>query len=122
MNRIAALAVVALLPLTGCVPDASVGAGRRLYAENGCASCHGPEGHGDGPVGRTLMPRPRNFADDAAYVNGRTPEAIARTLSTGIDRNGAKMPSFAHLTDRERLSLAAYVLSLHDTPTQGASR
>lgn len=32
-----------------------------LYQAN-CASCHGPDGHGDGPTAATLRPSPRDFA------------------------------------------------------------
>jgi mono/diheme cytochrome c family protein len=96
----------------------SAAAGRALYAENGCVSCHGPGGRGDGPVGRTLSPRPRDFTDDAAYVNGGDPAAIATTLAHGIDRDGAKMPAFAHLTDDERMSLALFVRFLHDATVE----
>src|SRR5215510_13208793 len=28
-----------------------------------CASCHGDTGHGDGPAGASLSPRPRNLAE-----------------------------------------------------------
>jgi mono/diheme cytochrome c family protein len=28
-----------------------------------CEMCHGPQGHGDGPAGQSLDPRPRNLAD-----------------------------------------------------------
>ncbi len=28
-----------------------------------CEGCHGPEGHGDGPAGQALDPRPRNLAE-----------------------------------------------------------
>ena len=27
-----------------------------------CEMCHGPQGHGDGPAGQTLDPKPRNLA------------------------------------------------------------
>ncbi|HET9911702.1 MAG TPA: cytochrome c [Anaerolineales bacterium] len=27
-----------------------------------CATCHGPQGHGDGPAGQALDPKPRNLA------------------------------------------------------------
>ena len=36
---------------------ASVARGRTLFVER-CASCHGPEGHGGGPVGRFFPPAP----------------------------------------------------------------
>ena len=35
--------------------------GSRLFSAN-CLSCHGPEGHGDGPVASGLNPKPRNLA------------------------------------------------------------
>jgi len=28
-----------------------------------CMTCHGPQGHGDGPASAGLTPRPRNFSD-----------------------------------------------------------
>jgi mono/diheme cytochrome c family protein len=28
-----------------------------------CEMCHGPQGHGDGPAGQALDPRPRNLAE-----------------------------------------------------------
>lgn len=28
-----------------------------------CQTCHGPQGHGDGPAGQSLDPRPRNLAE-----------------------------------------------------------
>jgi mono/diheme cytochrome c family protein len=30
--------------------------------ETNCQACHGPQGHGDGPAGQALDPRPRNLA------------------------------------------------------------
>lgn len=35
--------------------------GGRLFATH-CSSCHGKEGYGDGPAGRTLTPLPSNIA------------------------------------------------------------
>jgi mono/diheme cytochrome c family protein len=42
-------------------PDAAA-AGADVFHTN-CATCHGPEGHGDGPAGQALEPKPRNLAD-----------------------------------------------------------
>src|SRR5262245_279354 len=28
-----------------------------------CETCHGPQGHGDGPAGQALDPKPRNLAE-----------------------------------------------------------
>ncbi len=38
----------------------SLSRGAKLYQSN-CASCHGREGRGDGPVSRSLSPRPANL-------------------------------------------------------------
>jgi mono/diheme cytochrome c family protein len=92
----------------------SVQEGRALYQANGCASCHGRQGHGDGPVGRTLDPSPRDFRDRGAFKNGRDLDAIAHTLAVGLSRDGGKMPQFNHLTERERRALALFVTSLQD--------
>lgn len=130
------LAAAIVLTVAGCEqrPLPTQKEGRMLYAENGCASCHGPEGHGDGSVSQTLDPRPRDFRDVAAFKRGFDVEAIARTLATGIlvdaapasGTTGASshhqqgMPKFDHLSEVERQSLALYVISLHNPARQGA--
>jgi mono/diheme cytochrome c family protein len=35
--------------------------GAEVFKSN-CEMCHGPQGHGDGPAGQSLEPRPRNLA------------------------------------------------------------
>ena len=41
--------------------------GAAVFQTN-CETCHGPEGHGDGPAGQSLEPRPRNLAELQAEV------------------------------------------------------
>ena len=36
--------------------------GAEIFKTN-CEMCHGPQGHGDGPAGQALDPRPRNLAE-----------------------------------------------------------
>jgi mono/diheme cytochrome c family protein len=36
--------------------------GAQLFKTN-CEMCHGPQGHGDGPAGQALDPKPRNLAE-----------------------------------------------------------
>ena len=36
--------------------------GAQIFKSN-CEMCHGPLGHGDGPAGQSLEPRPRNLAE-----------------------------------------------------------
>ncbi len=106
---------------TGC--GSSPQEGRILYESNGCASCHGPEGHGDGPVAESLQPRPTDLRHAAEFRNGSEETAIAQTLLTGIAIHHAAsgagvahhdlvMPAFSHLSQQERRSLAQYVISL----------
>lgn len=35
--------------------------GEQVFQTN-CAMCHGPQGHGDGPAGGSLDPKPKNLA------------------------------------------------------------
>lgn len=41
-------------------PDAA-GEGAEIFRTN-CEMCHGPQGHGDGPAGGSLDPKPKNLA------------------------------------------------------------
>lgn len=122
--------IVSFGALAACsrTPEPSAEAGRDLYAQNGCASCHGPIGHGDGPVGRTLDTRPRDFRDASAFKQGTDITSIAETIATGVTGglpgNGVPlyqrhhsqvMPQFDHLSEWERHSLALHVISLRNT-------
>jgi mono/diheme cytochrome c family protein len=110
----------------GCARP-SVSQGRALYKANGCASCHGPEGHGDGPMAPHLPASPIDFRDVSLFKRGTTEDAIAKTLAEGISITHALpvlhqthhellMPKFDHLPKTERRSIALYVISLrpHD--------
>src|SRR5580765_6321748 len=45
-------------PGAAVAPSATAGA--RIYARH-CATCHGPDGRGNGPGAPSLIPRPRDF-------------------------------------------------------------
>lgn len=47
-----------------------------------CATCHGPEGAGNGPASAGLTPPPRNFRD-AAWQDSVQDEYIAKIVSYG---------------------------------------
>ena len=56
------------LGLVACGPEPEstgpqVQAAARELWQARCANCHGVEGRGDGPTGRNLDPRPRDFHD-----------------------------------------------------------
>lgn len=98
----------------GPAAEATVAEGLKLYRSNGCIGCHGPEGHGDGPVARDLIPPPRDFRVAAAFTGGADAESIALTLAVGVP-SGGSMPYYAHLTNHERRAIARYVISLRTT-------
>jgi mono/diheme cytochrome c family protein len=47
--------------LTNPLGSAAAQEGAEVFKTN-CEMCHGPQGHGDGPAGQALDPRPRNLA------------------------------------------------------------
>ena len=127
-QRVAAVpALLALLlSISACAPQAppvdsaaEVRQGKNLYATNGCGSCHGPDGRGDGPLAKTLAPPPRNFRDAQAFKNGATVDSVAQTIAVGLTRDGGQMQPYLHLSDRERRLLARFVISLREVPSSG---
>jgi high-affinity iron transporter len=119
--RMAAVTTV-VVGLSACLgrSQPSPEEGRALYLANGCATCHGADGHGEGQIASSLDPRPRDFRDSSAFKNGTSAVAISRTIAEGIGGGGA-MPLFDHLTERERGSLALYITSLREHAHQGKS-
>ena len=120
-------ALLAALLVTACGRDqtavraAEIEQGKGLYAANGCGTCHGATGRGDGPVARTLSPPPRDFRDASAFKNGTDPTSVANTIATGLTRDGGQMQSYFHLSERERFLLARFVISLHESAPNGAT-
>jgi len=83
-----------------------------------CASCHGADGSGNGPVAaglRDIWDNPSQPADLRGHLrSGDAPSDIYRVLMTGL--NGTPMVSFAHaFTPEQKWDLVAYVLSLRGT-------
>jgi mono/diheme cytochrome c family protein len=92
--------------------EQQVAEGRALYEANGCATCHGAEGRGDGPVAKMSHSAARDFRDAGAFVNGATVGQIAGTIATGLTRGNQIMPPYRHLSIEERELLAVFVVSL----------
>jgi mono/diheme cytochrome c family protein len=93
--------------------EQQVAQGRALYEANGCATCHGPEGHGDGPVAKAAHSSPRDLRDATSFVNGYGVDRIARTLQYGLADGNQIMPAYAHLSANDRTLLAVFIRSLH---------
>lgn len=81
--------------------------GKQQYQSN-CATCHGPEGKGDGVAAAGLNPKPRNFTVATGWKQGRKPSQIFNTVTKGF----AGMPSFASLSTDDRWSLVHYVRTM----------
>lgn len=74
-----------------------------VYAQR-CAGCHGNEGRGDGPAGRTLRPAPRDFRDES-WQRRVTDEQVARIIVRGGPSAGLSvlMPANRDLGRRPEL-------------------
>ena len=77
-----------MLASVACGPRAQVTLGELTPAERRdlydrlCASCHGPEGRGDGPVAKALVVRPPDLTSLAARHAGTFPrEHVVNVLS-----------------------------------------
>jgi mono/diheme cytochrome c family protein/uncharacterized membrane protein len=71
----------------------SIARGAALYAEH-CAACHGPEGHGDGPVAQGLATKPADLA--AGHLFAHSSGDLFWWISRG---RGDAMPGFAEVMD-----------------------
>lgn len=88
--------------------------GKEIYIAQNCNGCHGETGHGDGPAGQALNPKPRNYRDIYAYRKGNSLDQIAAMLEFGLE--GSPMKGYPHLTLEKRKLLAAYVVWLQKQP------
>lgn len=121
----AAIALAAMAFVSGCSdrdsPTASEAvrpSGRQLFFDH-CASCHGTEGRGDGPLATELRVAPTNLRLLAQENDGRFP---SRRLQRAIDGRGMptahglpEMPVWGAVWKRQGLSemqLSAQIISI----------
>lgn len=71
-----------------------------------CAACHGTTGHGDGPAGLQLEPRPVAFTD-RDRARERSTFALYQAISQGIE--GTAMPGFGTISESDRWALAFFI-------------
>jgi len=79
--------------------------GKQLFLVN-CASCHGPEGKGDGERAAELNPKPRNYHTEK-FKFGAAPLQIYNTITNGSP--GTSMPAFVLLPAEDRWALVHFV-------------
>jgi mono/diheme cytochrome c family protein len=102
----------------------SAAAGRKVYEDTGCITCHGDLGRGDGASARTLVDdsgfplKPADFTQRWTFRGGPTREDIYRTMTTGL--NGTPMPAFGDaLKPADRWAITDYMVSLGDGDEPG---
>jgi len=78
-----------------------------VYSQR-CAACHGDKGHGDGPAGKFLTPKPSDFA---VSLKGKSDDWIAKSIKDGGQAVGESpvMPPFTDLSDDQVKALVDYV-------------
>ena len=88
MRRTSYVLTGMMLATVACGPKAEIALGeltpteRRDLYDRLCAACHGPDGHGDGPVAADLLVRPANLSTLAARNGGTFPrEKVVNVLS-----------------------------------------
>ncbi len=116
------LTVVGCLTVLGCLilaaPSASkaqdeVAQGKQVYSLY-CVTCHGESGDGQGPVGKTLTPPPRNFGE-GDFKYGGTDEEIFEVISNGAAARGGSplmAPWGAVIPEADRWALVKFIRSL----------
>jgi mono/diheme cytochrome c family protein len=101
--------------------DQQVAEGRSLYELNGCATCHGTDGRGDGPVTKAMNITPRDFHNPESFINGYSADKIAGSIATGVAEPNQSMPPYPHLSSSDRQLLAIYIRSLGNDSKNGAT-
>ncbi len=96
------------------VKGADLAKGKQLYADLGCAACHGTAGRANGPSAKTLKDdwgqpiRAANLTHGWELRGGEEPKDLVARLMTGVD--GTPMPSYADTVPAANLWQLAYYL------------
>jgi cytochrome c oxidase cbb3-type subunit 3 len=94
--------------------------GRSIYLAR-CATCHGREGRGDGPIASHLLGPPVGNISDGKWKHGDKPEDVLRVISKGVD--GTRMAGWGQVLESPQLrSVTAYVFYLAKLPVPGELR
>jgi high-affinity iron transporter len=95
-----------------------VARGRAIFEQN-CAQCHGVTGAGDGPVAKTIVPRPATIGR-SELMYGVSPALMYRIVSVGIP--GTMMAGWASkLSSDDRWAVIAHVNSLRSSDADRAT-
>jgi mono/diheme cytochrome c family protein len=108
MKRAIAVAVIALT-MSSRAWGADVKEGAQIFRAH-CATCHGLDGKGEGPVARNYDPPPVDLTK-GVFRHGSSEADLTKTVTLGIPSTG--MTGWkGRLTSAEIASVVAYVQSL----------
>ena len=83
-----------------------------------CATCHGPEGCGGGPLAASLDPTPAKHCD-GSYMNGLSDAHLFRVIQQGgpaVGKSPLMAPWAGVLSDAQIRDVIAYMRTLADPP------
>ena len=86
-------------------------AGQRIY-DRDCATCHGPEGKGDGETAAYLTPPPQDFS--TGILQRRSDDFLSAVIAKGGVAKGLSesMPGFPKLSKSDVQSVVVYIRQL----------
>jgi mono/diheme cytochrome c family protein len=90
----------------------ATGSAGQLIYDRDCATCHGPDGRGDGETAAYLTPQPQDFT--TGILQKRSDEFLAAVIAKGGTAKGLAeaMPGFPKLSKTEVRSVVAYIRQL----------
>jgi len=98
-----------LLPLPVGAAAGDAARGKPIYNAQ-CVICHGKTGDGDGPVGKSLSPRPRAFSAGKLSPDDKLFQVIRKGgKANGLSKDMDRYPQF---TDQQVWDLVAYIKTL----------
>jgi len=94
--------------------DALLSRGREIFLAR-CATCHGNEGRGDGPIARNLLGPPVGNLTDDQWKHGDRPDQVIAVIAQGVPNT--RMEGWSRVLDPPELrAVAAYVYYLARRP------
>jgi mono/diheme cytochrome c family protein len=82
--------------------------GQRVFTQR-CATCHGPEGHGDGQNAYNLEPPPPDFQGSLPALSAADRRRVIEGGTAALGRSPLCPPWGPSLEDREVEALLAYM-------------
>jgi mono/diheme cytochrome c family protein len=88
--------------------------GRSIYLAR-CATCHGQEGRGDGPIAGSLLGPPVGNISDGKWKHGDRPEQVMGVISQGVE--GTRMAGWGQVLEPSQIrAVTTYVFYLARQP------